>query len=51
MNMVPLQFAPTPADYCGPYVLLASPENSGPMTGVTINTDGGIGVVKIFGDG
>ncbi len=50
-NMVPLQFAPTPADYCGPYVLLASPENSGPMTGVTINTDGGIGVVKIFGDG
>lgn len=50
-NMVPLKFAPKPADYCGPYVLLASPENSGPMTGVTINTDGGLGVIRLFAGG
>lgn len=50
-NMVPLQFAPKPADYCGPYVLLASVENSGPITGVTINTDGGIGVKELFPGG
>ncbi|MDF1817106.1 MAG: 3-(cis-5,6-dihydroxycyclohexa-1,3-dien-1-yl)propanoate dehydrogenase [Immundisolibacteraceae bacterium] len=50
-NMTPLKIAPKPADYCGPYVLLASAENAGPMTGVTINTDGGLGVVKLFPDG
>ncbi|MEL0081899.1 MAG: 3-(cis-5,6-dihydroxycyclohexa-1,3-dien-1-yl)propanoate dehydrogenase [Gammaproteobacteria bacterium] len=49
-NMVPLKFAPKPADYCGPYVLLASSDNAAPMTGVTINTDGGLGVVKLFSE-
>ncbi len=51
--MTPLQIAPKPADYCGPYVLLASAENAGPITGVTINTDGGMGIRKMFpgGDG
>ncbi|CAE6847950.1 3-(cis-5,6-dihydroxycyclohexa-1,3-dien-1-yl)propanoate dehydrogenase [Paraburkholderia aspalathi] len=44
----PLRMAPVPADYCGPYVLLASRENSGPMTGVVINTDGGFGVRGIM---
>ena len=39
----PLQIAPVPDDYCGPYVLLASRANSAPMTGVIINTDGGLG--------
>ena len=39
----PLQIAATPDDYCGPYVLLASRANSAPMTGVVINTDGGLG--------
>ena len=40
----PLQIAAEPDDYCGPYVLLASRANSAPMTGVVINTDGGLGV-------
>jgi NAD(P)-dependent dehydrogenase (short-subunit alcohol dehydrogenase family) len=40
----PLQIAAEPEDYCGPYVLLASRANSSPMTGVVINTDGGLGV-------
>lgn len=43
-SITPLAIAPTPADYCGPYVLLASKENAAPMTGVIINTDGGFGV-------
>lgn len=43
-SITPLAMAPTPAEYCGPYVLLASRENSAPMTGVIINTDGGLGV-------
>ena len=42
-SFTPLKIAPTPADYCGPYVLLASRENSAPMTGSIINTDGGLG--------
>ena len=44
-GMTPLHMAPTPEDYCGPYVLLASKENARPITGVIINTDGGIGVM------
>lgn len=44
IGKTPLRVAPTPKDYCGPYVLLASRENSGPMTGVVINTDGGQGI-------
>ncbi|MDN5938776.1 MAG: 3-(cis-5,6-dihydroxycyclohexa-1,3-dien-1-yl)propanoate dehydrogenase [Salinisphaera sp.] len=43
-SVTPLALAPTPADYCGPYVLLASRSNAAPMTGVIINSDGGLGV-------
>lgn len=46
--ITPLAMAPTPADYCGPYVLLASRENAAPMTGVVINSDGGFGVRGIM---
>ncbi|WP_135536030.1 SDR family NAD(P)-dependent oxidoreductase [Halostella pelagica] len=35
----PLDFVPTPGDYTGAYVLLASPENSRPMTGTIIRAD------------
>lgn len=42
-DITPLRFAARPADYCGPYVLLASQANAGPITGVVINTDGGFG--------
>ena len=44
-NLTPLKLATKPEDFCGPYVLLASRENSGPMTGAIINTDGGLGVL------
>lgn len=42
-DTTPLQLAPKPADYCGPYVLLASAADAGPITGVIINIDGGFG--------
>lgn len=42
--VTPLAIGPKPEDYCGPYVLLASSANSGPMTGVIIETDGGFGI-------
>jgi len=35
----PLEIVPTPEDYTGAYVLLASPENSKPMTGTIIRAD------------
>ena len=35
----PLNCVPSPADYTGAYVLLASPENSRPMTGTIIQAD------------
>ncbi|ELZ80986.1 2,3-dihydroxy-2,3-dihydrophenylpropionate dehydrogenase [Haloferax elongans ATCC BAA-1513] len=35
----PLDIVPTPEDYTGPYVLLASRENSRPMTGTIIRAD------------
>lgn len=44
VGITPLRIAPTPADYCGPYVLLASRANASSITGVVINTDGGLGV-------
>ena len=44
VGITPLHFAPKPEDYCGPYVLLACERDSKPMTGVVINTDGGIGI-------
>ncbi|GAA5120055.1 3-(cis-5,6-dihydroxycyclohexa-1,3-dien-1-yl)propanoate dehydrogenase [Haloechinothrix salitolerans] len=40
----PLQYAQRPADHAGLYVLLASPQNSRAVTGVVINSDGGLGV-------
>lgn len=48
VNITPLRMAPTPAQYCGPYVLLASRENAAPITGAVINTDGGLGVRGIM---
>lgn len=39
----PLRVSPKPSQYCAPYVLLASRENSAPTTGTVINTDGGFG--------
>lgn len=42
-DCTPLQLAPKPEDYCGPYVLLASAADAGPITGVIISTDGGFG--------
>lgn len=44
IKLTPLQIATKPEDFCGPYVLLASKENSGPMSGSIINTDGGLGI-------
>ncbi|WP_295685557.1 3-(cis-5,6-dihydroxycyclohexa-1,3-dien-1-yl)propanoate dehydrogenase [Nevskia ramosa] len=43
-DITPLQISPKPEDYCGPYVLLASATDAGPITGAIINTDGGLGV-------
>lgn len=43
-SVTPLQVSPKPEQYCGPYVLLASAENSAVTTGAIINTDGGLGV-------
>lgn len=48
VGITPLRMAPTPAEYCGPYVLLASRDNAAPITGVVINTDGGFGVRGIM---
>jgi NAD(P)-dependent dehydrogenase (short-subunit alcohol dehydrogenase family) len=44
VGITPLRISPKPAQYCAPYVLLASKENSAPTTGIIINTDGGLGV-------
>lgn len=48
VDITPLRMAPTPAQYCGPYVLLASRDNAAPITGAVINTDGGLGVRGIM---
>jgi NAD(P)-dependent dehydrogenase (short-subunit alcohol dehydrogenase family) len=45
----PLKISPKPEQYCAPYVLLASRENSAPTTGSIINTDGGFGARGIVG--
>lgn len=47
-EITPLQVSPRPQDYCAPYVLLASKENSPATTGALINTDGGLGVRGII---
>ncbi len=44
IGITPLRISPKPEQYCAPYVLLASKENSAPTTGTIINTDGGLGV-------
>lgn len=44
MRTNPLQTAQHPADHAGLYVLLASAENSRAVTGVVINSDGGLGI-------
>lgn len=43
-SITPLRISPKPEQYCAPYVLLASKDNSAPTTGCIINTDGGLGV-------
>lgn len=43
ISNTPLKISPKPEQYCAPYVLLASRDNSAPMTGSIINTDGGFG--------
>lgn len=43
-SITPLHVAPTPEQYCGPYVLFASERNSAVTTGAILNTDGGLGV-------
>lgn len=43
-SILPLQFFPTPADFTGPYVLLASRANNRVLSGVTINADAGLGI-------
>jgi NAD(P)-dependent dehydrogenase (short-subunit alcohol dehydrogenase family) len=43
-HITPLHVMPSPSDYCGAYVLLASRANSSATTGAFINTDGGIGM-------
>jgi hypothetical protein len=43
-KFIPLGKLPEPRDYTGPYVLLASGENSPTATGSIINCDGGMGV-------
>lgn len=43
IDNTPLRVSPKPSQYCAPYVLLASAENSAPTTGAIINTDGGFG--------
>ncbi|MBB3862889.1 cis-2,3-dihydrobiphenyl-2,3-diol dehydrogenase [Novosphingobium hassiacum] len=44
VSSTPLRLCSTPEQNCAPYVLLASNENSSPITGTIINTDGGLGV-------
>lgn len=43
-DVAPLQISPAPSDHAGAYVLLASEENSRNITGVVIESDGGLGV-------
>jgi NAD(P)-dependent dehydrogenase (short-subunit alcohol dehydrogenase family) len=43
-SALPLQFLPTPEQYAGHYVQLASRANAAATTGVVVSTDGGFGV-------
>ncbi len=42
--ILPLQFFPDPADFTGPYVMLASRRNNRALSGVMINADAGLGI-------
>lgn len=43
-SILPLQFFPSPADFTGPFVLLASRANNSTLSGVMINADAGLGI-------
>jgi len=43
-DILPLQFFPEPADFTGPFVLLASRANNRTLSGVMINADAGLGI-------
>ena len=43
-SMTPLGFASQPEDHAASYLLLAAKEQSRFITGITINTDGGLGI-------
>lgn len=47
-GITPLAMCPAAEQYAGPFVLLCSKQNAAPMTGVVINTDGGLGVRGIM---
>lgn len=42
--ILPLQFFPEPADFTGPYLMLASRRNNRALSGVMINADVGLGI-------
>ncbi len=42
--ILPLQFFPSPEDFVGPFVLLASRQNNQTLSGVMINADAGLGI-------
>ena len=43
-GVVPLGYVPEPHEHTGSYVFLASPEDASPLTGVILNTDGGLAI-------
>ena len=43
-SILPLQFFPQPAEFTGPYVMLASRANNRVLSGVMINADAGLGI-------
>ncbi|MBP6345457.1 3-phenylpropionate-dihydrodiol/cinnamic acid-dihydrodiol dehydrogenase [Neisseriaceae bacterium CLB008] len=43
-SILPLQFFPSPEDFTGPFVLLASRANNRTLTGVMIQADAGLGI-------
>jgi len=42
--ILPLQFFPSPSDFVGPYVMLASRADNATLSGVLINADCGLGI-------
>ncbi|MBF5007162.1 3-phenylpropionate-dihydrodiol/cinnamic acid-dihydrodiol dehydrogenase [Diaphorobacter caeni] len=43
-TILPLQFFPSPEDFVGPFVLLASRQNNRALSGVMIQADAGLGI-------